>query len=65
VDLLAIGLGDKHLDGCEKSRGCCWWSVMVDEEEVRSGHLILVSECTLTIGERTGHGFPGWHGWAC
>lgn len=54
MDLLAIGLGDKHLDGCEKSRGCCWWSVMVDEEEVRGCHIILVSECTLTIGERTG-----------
>jgi hypothetical protein len=45
VNELAIGLGDKHLDGCEESRGCCRWLVVGDREEVHDGQSILVDEC--------------------
>lgn len=40
MDLLAIGLGDKHLDGWDWLPGSCcgrWWVREVDTESERGG----------------------------
>lgn len=55
MDLLAISLGDKHLDGCRRSVMLCRCPVVVDEEEVRTETIIDgVEDLRQALAERTG-----------
>jgi hypothetical protein len=47
VDRLAVGLGDKHLDGYEKCRMYFREMLVGDGEEVRGSRSILVDECEM------------------